>query len=153
MTEFKWLEKYSGETTDELIAYETEYRKDSLVVAFASALGQKANRLGKNGLTEEEVTVLAVEALELEVNNGGYLQFFLYAREYIPVIVESLRLIGCDEAAALTQSAINHLRFESDHDLQDQRLSECDALYFKTVGDLAPQLFEFIKTNRDRISL
>ena len=53
-----WLDGYSGQTTDELIALEGEYRTDSLVLAFEQAL------MAKDELTDEEKVVLAVEALE-----------------------------------------------------------------------------------------
>jgi hypothetical protein len=38
MYDLKWLEGYSGQTTEELIALEGEYRIDSLVLAFEQAL-------------------------------------------------------------------------------------------------------------------
>jgi len=52
---------------------EDGYRVDSLVLAMESALDAKDRRT----LSPEERVVLAVEALEREVNNGGYDQFFL----------------------------------------------------------------------------
>ena len=72
MSELKWLDGYSGQTTEELVALEGEYRTDSLVLAFEQALDQRVEHVGQEGLTEEERIVLAIEALEREVNNGGY---------------------------------------------------------------------------------
>ena len=76
MVALKWLDRYSGESTDTLIALENEYRLDSIVLAFEEALDQKTARSGTDSLTAEEHVILAVEALEREVNNGGYSQFF-----------------------------------------------------------------------------
>ncbi len=71
-----WLEGYSGQSVEQLLSLQGEYRTDSLVLAFEQAIRQKAEREGMQSLTVEERIVLAVEALEREVNNGGYDQFF-----------------------------------------------------------------------------
>src|SRR5439155_6192926 len=67
----KWLNGYSDQSVEQLLSLEGEYRTDSLVLAFEEAINQKAQREGMQSLTEEERIVLAVEALEREVNNGG----------------------------------------------------------------------------------
>jgi hypothetical protein len=38
MTESKWLDQYSGESAEQLIALAGEYRIDSILVAFEQAL-------------------------------------------------------------------------------------------------------------------
>ncbi|SRR6266568_230627 len=104
---FKWLTGYSGQTFEQLISLEGEYRIDSLVLAFEQAIGQKVAREGRNRITDEERVVLAVEALEREVNNGGYDQFFRNSsREFAPFIVDSLQRIGCEQTAKITHMAI-----------------------------------------------
>jgi hypothetical protein len=111
MPDLPWLDNYSGETTEELLALEGRYRTDSLVVVFEHAIDQKAAREGLQSLSDEERVVLAVEALEREVNNGGYEQFFLNStREYAPIIVDALTRIGCRRTAAITQKALDALR-------------------------------------------
>jgi len=107
MSDLKWLDGYSGQTVDELLLLEAECRIDSLVLAFEQAVDQKAARLGVDALSGEERIILAIEALEREVNNGGYGQFFLNSsREFAPTIVRALALIGCPKTAAITQRAI-----------------------------------------------
>ena len=64
---------YSGQSADQLLSLEGMYRIDSLVRAFEQAITQKAQRGGVQSLTDEERIVLAVEALEREVNNGVWL--------------------------------------------------------------------------------
>jgi len=109
----KWFDAYAGQTTDELLALEGEYRTDSLVLAFEQALQAKESRVGSRRLTDEEGVVLAVEALEREVNNGGYGQLFVNSsKEYAPVFVSALNRIGCPEVAKLTQQAINVLEID-----------------------------------------
>lgn len=90
MPDLQWLDGYSGESVDELIVLEGKYRRGSLVLAFEQAMAQKAARAGEDSLTADERTILAVEALEREVNNGGYGQFFLNSREYASIIVDAL---------------------------------------------------------------
>lgn len=167
VSEEKWLDGYSGQTTDELIRLQGEYRTDSLVLAFEQAIDQKADRIGQDRLTAEEKVVLAIEALEREVNNGGYDQFFINSsKEHTPIVVDALNRIGCADAALLTRQAIDALGIEGqvtveaidrvmddDSDERDERLGECDERYYEVVGDLAGPLLEFIKRNKDKITV
>ena len=161
-----WLTAYSGQTTDELLSLEGQYRIDSLIVAFEQAVDQKSARLGEASLTEEERLILAVEALEREVNNGGYVQFFEnLSREYAPIIVHSLEQIGCLNTASLTAraiaalgvseltpDAINEALATPDSE-REEALNDCDQEYYSQPEPIAQQLFAFIKANRRDINL
>jgi hypothetical protein len=162
----KWLEKYSGQTAEELLALEGEYRVDSLVVAFEQALDQKSARTGVESLSEAEQTVLAVEALEREVNNGGYSQFFVNSsREYATTIVESLQRIGCPATATFTQKALAAFHLDSiseegiaralalDDEGREEEFDRCDDLYYHAGEDIAERLFAFLKANKSAIRL
>jgi Domain of unknown function (DUF4375) len=161
----KWLHGYSGQNVDELLALETECRIDSLVVAFEQALDQKAARKGDDSLSDEERVIVAIEALEREVNNGGYHQFFANSsREFAPLIVLALIRIGCPVTAQITQRAFDALHLPSlsveaieaaiaDDRADQEALSECDDAYYQSGEDIAGQLFAFIKKNRDAIIL
>jgi hypothetical protein len=167
MRQFEFLDDYSGESTEELIALEGKYRIDSLILAFEQAIDQKANKIGLKELTNEERIILAVEALEREVNNGGYSQFFINpSQEYAPIIEDALIKIGCPETAKLTRRAIEALELPgpvtteavekaifTENQARDDKLNECDELYYKGDEDIAGNLFEFIKNNKDRIIL
>jgi hypothetical protein len=162
----KWLDGYSGQNVKELLSLEGEYRTDSLVLAFEQAIGQKAGREGMQSLTDEERIVLAVEALEREVNNGGYDQFFVNSsREFVPIIVDALQQIGCTKTANITQRAIRALGISdlsSDaieavicarDEKRGDKLSRCDDSYYKSTKPIAERLLAFIKANSARISL
>ena len=155
MPELQWLDGYSGESVEDLIALEGKYRTDSLVVAFEQALDQKAARVGDEKLTDEERVILAIEALEREVNNGGYGQFFVNSsREYAPIIVESLRRISCLKVAEITQKALKIMQeFPEDNEDRQEALGECDTQYFEYPENIEKSLFAFIKTNRSKIAL
>jgi hypothetical protein len=105
----KFLKGYSGQSVEQLLSLEGEYRVDSLVLAFEEAIGQKARREGARNITEEENVILAVEALEREVNNGGYHQFFINSsRQFVPIVISALQRIGCKKTAAITQRPSKH---------------------------------------------
>lgn len=157
-----FLESYGGQSTDQLIELDKEYRTDSIVLAFEQAIQQAAE---KRALSREETYVLAVEGLEREVNNGGYSQFFLNSsNEFAGDIVAALRAIGCPKTAEMTQQAIAALGIKgeatreameavivADDDAVKQRLAECDDRYFSNDEPIADRLFDWIKRNRAQI--
>jgi hypothetical protein len=162
----QWLDGYSGQTTDELIALEGVFRTDSIVLAFEQAITAKAARLGDKALTEPERVVLAVEALEREVNSDGYGGLFTTESERVPYLVPSLVAIGSDGVAKLTQSAIAVLKIagpvtphavasamQDDDEKRDEKLGKYDQTYYETAGDLAAPLLSFIRATRDQIVL
>jgi hypothetical protein len=165
MPDLPWLDKYSGETAEQLIALEGKYRIDSLVVAFEQAIDQKAARVGDENISEEERIFLAIEALEREVNNGGYGQFFGNTGEYASVIVNALVRIGCPKTAEITRKAVNTVQkmpitpkeiqtgaWEENEDRYEV-LSECNSLYFEAPENIEQSLFAFIKANCGKIKL
>ena len=103
------VEKSSGKTVDGLIAA-ANGDEIELLFSIEIALQQKAEKHGEQALSSEERLYLAIEALEREVNNGGYSQFFLNSsRAFAPIIVESLRQIDCSKNAEIAARAINAL--------------------------------------------
>jgi len=146
VTDPKWLGAYSGQSTDELLALAAEYRVDSIVLAFEQALGQKAARAGHASLTEEERIVLAIEALEREVNNGGYGQFLENdSEQYATIVIDSLKRIGCPAVAEITKRA---LEIPGEVDERQDELSRCDDLYYQAGEDIEGRLLAFIASSR-----
>lgn len=137
----EWFDGYSGQTVDQLLSSKGSYRTDSLVLAFEQALSQKSVR--DIPLTEAEQTVLAIEALEREVNNGGYDQFFRNTSQFAASIVNALRRIGCEKTAKITQQAVESWRQED--------LTVCDKAYFEAAEPIAEKLFDFIEANKAMI--
>ena len=156
----EWLD-YSGETTDELIAKAGRYRVDSIVVAFETAIDQKSTR---EPLSPEGNYVLAVEALEREVNNGGFDQFFVNTPEHAGVIVEALKAIQCPRTAEITHRAVEALGIKGpitraaiekviyeDNPERGKVLSACDGEFYEYPEIISYRLFEWIKLHRDKI--
>ena len=157
-----FLNAYDGQSTDELIALEGEYRIDSIVLAFEAALDDKED------LSEAERVILAVEAIEREVNNGGFSQFFINSSlSMAPYIVNAFKSIGCPQTAALCKQAVTLLGVGDLHDEDaveeagyaiddDEGLGEqfnaLDEKYYEGAEEpLAVKLFEFIKAHRGEI--
>ncbi len=164
MANDRWLEGYEGQTTDELLALENDYRIDSIVLAFEQAIAQKA---ASQPISKEERYVLAIEALEREVNNGGYSQFFLNSsHEFVDVIEEALTAIGCPKTAAITEQALASLGVGgelteekaeavvlADSDVVREALDACDDRYFRNDEPIADRLFAWLKHNRASIRI
>ena len=56
---------------------------------------EKSAARGMAALTDAEHDVLAIEALEREVNNGGYSQFFVNGSlEFVPTVVAACSRIS-----------------------------------------------------------
>jgi hypothetical protein len=163
MPELPWLEGYSGQAVDDLIALEGKYRTDSLVLVFEQALDQKWARDGVEKMSEEELIVLAIEAMEREVNNGGWGQFFVNSSEFAPAIVNALQRIGCPKTATIAQKAVKTVEKSpiTEEEIENgtweeceerqEGLGECDNLYFERPENIEESLFAFIKANRSKI--
>ena len=155
-----FLDGYEGQSTEELLALEREFRVDSLVLAFEQAIQSKS----PDSISREELYVLAVEGLEREVNNGGYSQFFGNASgEFAPVIESALRAIDCPKTANITRDAVAALGAERltaeavatavlrEDESIPQALAACDARYFANDEPIADRLFRWIAANKDRV--
>lgn len=139
------------------------HRIDSLVLAVEQALGSKP----EGELSEPERVVLAVEAMEREVNNGGYEQFFgNSSRGFTGFLVRALGFIGCPKVAAISADAIAVLQlpeqFDADtvervaSELSDdgrEKLGECDSRYYANDENIEQRLFAYIEQHQHEIQI
>jgi hypothetical protein len=159
VAERKWLEGSGGRSIGQLIELEDTYRFDSIVIAIENAL------LAKTEVNATERVVLTVEAMEREVNNGGFQQFFLNSsNEFAPVLVAALQQIGASKTAGIADRAARAIgatsdwpseRYERAASEADEdtlrELSACDESYYASGEAIADMLFEFIKVNQANI--
>jgi hypothetical protein len=155
-----WLD-YSGQSAAEILAYKATHRIDSLLCALEQAIQLRQSRSPSPATTPEEHTLLAVMALEREVNNGGYHQFFVNSsRKYAVTIVPALESIGCVVTAALTQRATNALNLDSltvesiensisRPDLERDRVLDVLDRQFYEVFEIEPRLFAFVESRQE----
>ena len=158
-----FLEHYDGQTIQQLIGMKEDYRIDSLVLRIEDALLNKP----EIELSEVERVVIAIEALEREVNNGGYKLFFTNSScEYTPFIVRYLELIGCPGVAAISSDAVAALalpeRYDANNvkqiaselsDIGIDKLEECDSRYFNRDEDIEQHLFTYIERHQNEIRI
>lgn len=123
--------------------------------------------IGVENLGKQERFVLAVEALEREVNNGGYVQFFTNSSvEYTPIICDALRAIERSDVAELTERAFGVLGINGTEDLKvivesvdpdddelNEKLYELDQWYYSNAGCLSEHLLRWIKAHQNHIQL
>jgi hypothetical protein len=166
MGDLKFLQSYSGESVEQLLALATTHRVDSLVLVFEQAVEQKAAQTGYQ-LSHVEHAILAVGALEREVNNGGYSQFFLNSSNaFVPATANTLDEIGCPKTAEITRKAIGALSvggtltpfnvetaMNEVNDARDARLDQCDQAYYRSGENIAASLFAYIAKNRSGLRL
>ncbi|GAA6152855.1 DMP19 family protein [Pseudoteredinibacter isoporae] len=159
-----FLEQYSGQSLKELIELQSTHRIDSLVLAIESALDSRKE--ADESMTEAELSILAVEAFEREVGNGGFIQFFINSSvEYTPILVDALKAISCHKLANIAQQSIDALgvnpsdidavedKANSEDDALEEILAELDDAYYETDEAPAYALFDYIKHHRDQIRL
>jgi hypothetical protein len=140
-----WLD-YSGQTTGEVLACKETHSVGSLLCALEEGIQLRQSRQGKKGTTREERILLGVMALDREVNNGGYDQFFTNSsRQFVPTIVRSLKRIACDRTAELTAQAIAEKE-------DTQVLDTLDAQFY-TLTEIETNLFELVEANPDKFLL
>ena len=162
MNETPFLDRYGGQTLSELLALADTYRADSITLAIEEALLRKP----ADELSSAERVVLAVVALEREVNNGGYNQFFLNEPGFAHEVAASLDQIGCGETARISRGAVAGLGIQpywttdqiqdaaaDARDEQDARLGELDDEFFAYPDPIADRLLAYIRQNGANISL
>jgi hypothetical protein len=162
VTERGVLYAYDGKTVAELLAKVDTFRADSLIRLVEGALQERA----RADLSALERVVLAVEALEREVNNGGYNQFFVNEPSYAHEIVAALNEIGCPETARITADAVAVLGLRpgwtdeqisvAAADMPDDEWAKLDTLdgqFFTYPDPIEDRLVTFIRANAAEIRL
>jgi hypothetical protein len=159
-----WLD-YTGQDTAQILACKGTHRIDSLLCALEQAIELRQDRSPDVATTPEERTLLAIMALEREVNNGGYHQFFANSsREYALTVVPALESIGCDTTAALTQRALDALSLHpltlkaiensifKPNPERDRALDALDQQFYK-ICEIEPKLFAFVESHQQAYAL
>lgn len=156
--------EYSGQDSTEILSHLGTHSNFSILYALQWALQAKARALGgEDKLSEEERLLLAVLALEREVNNGGYKQFFWNrSRRFTPTILAQLSRIGCEKTAALTERAIAALELnqitvdaitaeiQRENPARDAMLNACDKEFY-CFNETTAQLTAFVVSEQARI--
>ena len=156
--------EYTGQSSDEILAHAETHSAFSVLAGLQWCIQAKARATGgEDQLTSEECVFLAVLALTSEVNNGGYRQFFWNSsRRFTPIIVDSLRRIGCERTAELTERAIATLglskltvdvvteQIQRESPEKNAKLEALDSEFY-SFDEATPHLLDFVLAERARI--
>ena len=121
-----------------------------------------------NRLNEYERTIFVTQALESEVNNGGFIQFFdnacgALAGETVP----AFKRIGAEKTAAICKKALDALGQALPADWEERRalldkivddrvgelLEACDDAFYEYPDDLEALNVAYVKKNAEHFDL
>lgn len=139
--------------------------RNEFLIAMYTRVSQKCN-YGDNmdPLTMQERIFFIVQQLEVEVNNGGFSQYFYNSSgDFVNEVVDSFMAIGAENTAIICKKAIR--AFGCDIPLpRDQRIAflgekstkevselfdECDCAFFKYPDHLEALNYNFIIKNKE----
>ena len=143
-------------------------KKENFVVEMAKYIAEKCE-YGDNmeTLNDEQRVIYITQALEMEVNNGGFAQFFFNSDGcFGNELVFSFEKIGAMKTAELCKKAISIYGDEvptdrdereniltPDDEKEEERieeiLSECDDAFFEYEDDLVELNYQFIINNKE----
>lgn len=168
MADLPELQRYSMETTEQMLAHEGKYDNSSIIMLIGEAIDLKSFREGEESISLEERIVDAVWSLDTEVMNGGYSQFFCnISGMHTPIIVDALKRAFCPRAAEITEHAIASLQLpemtveaaragvEKEDPQIEASLEKCgdDFVEARDGEDLPSNLLRFIRENMNSIRL
>ena len=136
--------------------------KTNLIIALSGYLAEKS-RYGDemSAFSEPEKIVYITQSLEMEVNNGGFSQFFFNSSgDFANEVVDAFMEIGAKKTAAICRKAnsiygetVPHDRDERedlllDNDEIENILDECDNAFFEYEDDLVALCYEYVMKHK-----
>lgn len=142
--------------------------KSDFVIAMSEYIAKKA-QYGENisALSEAERAFYITQILEMEVNNGGIIQFFdNFGGKFSNELVSAFTAIGAHKTAAICQKAINAFGRDIPVDWEERRemldelesdeiieiLEECDSAFFAYEEDLNALNYDFVMNNKEQFT-
>ena len=142
--------------------------KENFIVAMSQYIAEKCE-YGDNmeTLNEEQRIFYITQALEMEVNNGGFSQFFFnYSGMFANELVSAFEKIGALKTAEICKKAISiygdkvptdrderETVLTPDDEKEEERieeiLNECDDAFFEYEDDLLELNYQFIINNKE----
>jgi len=153
---FKNAEKYlSYRLSDEEIErFWKEEKDEELVFRLYDYIQKKSfNFLKPENLNEVEKTIVILNDLDGEVNNGGFEQFFFNTRgQYNDSLIDALTAVNASETKEICAKALDiisqGLLKDQESDLLDK---ECDTPFYDKSENLTSLIAEYARKNRDSL--
>ena len=141
---------------------------NEFVIAMTAHIAEKA-QYGDDVsvLSEAERIFYITQILEMEVNNGGFSQFFYNSSgDFSNELVGAFTAIGANTTASICQKAIDafgrdipvdrderqEMLDELESDELDEILEECDNAFFAYEDDLNELNYNFVVKNKEQFS-
>ena len=140
---------------------------NAFIGVFTGRIGQKCHYGAQmDALSEAERAFYIAQQLEMEVNNGGFWQFFNNGSgAFSGEITEVFRRIGADHTADICERALSILGLEPSkaadesarrvclNQLPADAFSECDEAFYRYDDDLTALGCRFIRKNKNLFSV
>ena len=144
--------------------------KNDFVIAMKEHLDKKT-QYGEDMsvLSKEERIFYITQTLEMEVNNGGFSQFFYNSSgDFANELVGAFAAIGANATVAICQSAIEALgcdipidrderqemldELEFEYEWIEEVLEECDEAFFSYEDNLNELNYDFVMKNKEQFN-
>jgi hypothetical protein len=165
LADLGWLDGYVGHSVDEVLSFDGTDNAYSVLFTIVRAIRERMKLPGPNAPVGVERILLGVVTFAMEIDNGGYHQFFFNSsRQVAPILVSDLVRIGCPEIADITQRAIDALELPEvtadaigaairTQNLQRDRILErCDIAFYERT-ELFERLLVYVKAHADAIRI
>ena len=140
---------------------------NAFIGVFTGRIGQKCHYGAQmEALSNAERTFYIAQQLEMEVNNGGFGQFFNNGSgAFSGEIAEVFRRIGANHTAAICERALSILdvdpakagdesaRIARLNQLPADAFSECDEAFYRYDDDLTALGCKYIRRNRNSFNV
>lgn len=154
------LERYDGQSTEQLLEMRETHRADSLVFAFEEGLQRKQ---AGAPLSVDERNLLSAVGFLRATDSGGFTKFLRNtSTDLLLIAVSALNAFDCPKAALLCQDAFEAVgSIDSSWRIEQalanpsvqHRLAECDALLRGSDEVIAVQLLQWIDEHPGKIRL
>ena len=141
---------------------------NDFVIAMMEHLDKKTNYGDDtSSLSEAERIFYITQTLEMEVNNGGFAQFFYNSSgQFSGELVSAFTAIGANATAEICQKAIDafgcdiptdrdereEMLDEIESDEFDEILEECDSAFYDYEDDLNELNYNFVMENKEHFN-
>lgn len=109
-----------------------------------ASVQEKEAHHGYDSLAPPERIVFEVSALQAEVNNGGFHQFFFNSEaDRVPEIIEALLAIGASTVAGIVQEACSQFPADGPSRDRDARQEQLEQLGDDRFADLDERFYAY----------
>ena len=133
--------------------------EDQMILEILVKVKEKKDIYGLNALSDSEMVIYVLGLLEMEVNNGGFEQYFFNTDGmYIEETFVALEKIGAMKTSEQLQKAVE-IYYDNDDeddeltDTQQNELNEIDKWFYNYIDNLAKLQIYFINNNITNFTL